>query len=234
MPLPVIAYSDFIGWIKISANTFKQGFLQEYIDDFLDKYLSEVIGDDAFSQIQDDSVPLQKWTDLIEGRMYTDSSGIVRKWEGLTGALKKFIYFEFIRDNFTNTQVGKVKPNNENSENVGNGEIANIARSRYNSASMVTRDPLNSYLEAFNELSEEITSFIDNSDDTYTINVASTEYLYDGDTVTIDNVEYVVSNVVVNTSFGIDAGQIGLSYSGASSWKPYEDVLYCPISAMTI
>jgi hypothetical protein len=58
----------------------------------------------------------------------------------------------------------------------------------------------------------------------YTINVPDTTYLYDGDLVKIDNIEYAVSNVVADTSFDIVASSTGLDFAGKLySYEPYKE-----------
>lgn len=232
MALPIITPTNFTGWVKIVAGDFKGAVLQEYIDVFLEQYVRQIIGDAAFLAIQNQ--PRQKWTDLFGGVSYVDVNDIARKYDGLTVSLLRFIYFEFIRDNFTSTQVGKVTPNNENSITAAAQVVSTVAVSRYNSGVNILNNSLPDFLEAFEELSTPVISFVDNADDTYLINVASTKYVEDTDMVTINDVEYVVSSVTANTSFVIDGSSIGLTFSGNVTWKPYELVEFCPMSIIGI
>lgn len=232
MALPVITVNDFTGWLKIVANQFKQTDLEEYITLFQEQYLRVIVGAGAYQDIENQD--RQKWTDLLNGANYVDTEGKRQYFEGLTKALIRFIYFEFVRDNFTSTQVGRVKGKSENSERANDLEVANVARSRYNQGIFITTD-LYFFLEANEKLVEDITSFIDNLDGTYLLNLSSTKYLAVGDTITINDVEYTVTALTTDTDISIDAGQTGIDFTGSqASWKPYADVNYCEIEPAPI
>ena len=228
MALPVIIPDDFSGWSNIVANSFKEDKLQEYIDLFMEQYLRAIVGDAAYSDMSTQT--RQKWVDLLGGADYVNSEGKRKRHEGLTKSLIYFIYFEFVRDNFTATQTGKVKGKSENSERATALEVANIARSRFNQGALLVRGSTPFFLEANQEFDQEITASTDNADNTYLLAIASTKYLEVGDSVNINGQDYVVSAVVVDTSIVIDAGQTGLDFAGISAtWEPYEDVEYCEI-----
>lgn len=232
MALPTITIDDFVGWLKIVANQFKEEDLDQYILLFREQYLRQLVGAAAYTDIETQT--RQKWTDLLDGVNYMDVDGKRKRYEGLVKPLIRFIYFEFVRDNFTSTQVGRVKGKSENSERANDIEIANIARSRFNNGVLLlTSTP--SFLEANEEFEETVIASTDNLDNTYTLSVPNTKYLEAGDTLTIDGQEYQPISVTANTSIVIDAGQTGLDFTNDQViWKPYEDVEFCQLEAAPI
>lgn len=232
MALPTINVDDFSGWLKIVANQFKEEDLDEYIVLFREQYLRQIVGAAAYADIE--AQTRQKWDDLLNGITYVDEDGKTRHLEGLVKSLTRFIYFEFVRDNFTSTQVGRVKGKSENSERANDMEVLNISRSRYNNGVLLlTSTPR--FLEANEKYEEEVSVSIDNADNTYTLLIPNTTYLETGDSVTIDDQEYQTILVVVDTSISIDAGQTGLDFTGDEViWKPYEDVEFCQLEAAPI
>lgn len=230
--LPVITVDNFSGWTKIVANLFKQDDLNEYITIFTEKYLRSIVGAGAYQDIE--SQTRQKWDDLINGVNYVDSEGKRSYHNGLFTPLVYFIYWEFIRDNFVATQPGNTKPKYENSERSMSLEVAEIARARYNYAVYLTCTT-EDFLESNNEFIEEITNTVDNLDNTYTLSISSTKYLENDDFVTIDDIDYQVSNVVENVSIDIDGGSTGLNFTGKNSlWQPFKDVDYTQIETSVI
>jgi hypothetical protein len=226
MALPVILANSFNGWVDIVANTFKQEKLQEYIDLFVENYIRLIIGDAAFMDIRDQT--RQKWTDLLAGVDYVGANGKRRRFSGLNTSLKYFIYFEFVRDNFTSTQAGKTKNTFENSTRAGDLEVLNTARLRFNQGVLLVNGSTPPFLEANDEFTETATGAVDNADNTYTLSIQNTKYLEVGDVVTVNGEEYTATILNVDTDVTFDAGATGLDFSGASViWEPFEDVDFC-------
>ncbi|WP_123910248.1 hypothetical protein [Flavobacterium covae] len=87
--------------------------LTQYIDEFGRLFMQNLLGFELFKAfdsyvvngVLDNSSP-QKWKDLINGKEYTDSNGVLQKWQGLAytqGSLKKsvivpFVYTEWLKD----------------------------------------------------------------------------------------------------------------------------------------
>lgn len=232
MALPIITVDDFKGWGKISGNQFREEKLTEYISLFMEKYLRDIIGDGAFLEIV--NIDLQKWTDLIEGVDYLNVDGLNFRNDGIKEQLVKFIYFEFVRDDFSSSQVGKVKGSNENSEKLNGPEVGAVVRARYNSGIRELHQSVLMFLANYDQINEPITGFVDNLDNTYTINVASTLYLIDGDQVNINGVDFDISGLISDTSFLIDAGDTGLSFNGNAVYKPYKLVEFDPLQFSTL
>ncbi len=232
MALPTITIDDFVGWLKIVANQFKEEDLDQYVLTFREQYLRQLVGAAAYADIE--AQTRQKWTDLLDGVNYVDVNGERSYHNGLVKSLIRFIYFEFVRDNFTSTQVGRVKGKSENSERANDIEIANVARSRFNNGVLLIASTPD-FLEANEEFEEEVMAFTDNLDNTYTLSIPNTKYLEAGDTVVINGQEYQPISVTADTSIVIDAGQTGLDFTGdLVNWKPYEDVDFCQLEAASI
>ena len=228
MALPVITVDNFSGWVKIVANQFKEQDLEEYITLFREQYLRQIVGDAAYSDIS--TQVRQKWDDLLNGVNYVDVDGKRKYHNGFVKSLIRFIYFEFIRDNFTSTQPGKVKGRSENSDRSTELETSNVAVSRYNHGVILINDSTGPFLEANKEFKEGVTSSTDNADNTYTLAIPNTKYLEAGDTLTVNDVEYTAISVTANTNVVIDAGQTGLDFTGDFViWEPYKDVEFCEL-----
>lgn len=227
MALPVIDIDNFIGWVKIIANQFKEEDLDQYIIIFREQYLRTLVGDIAYADIE--SQTRQKWDDLLNGTAYIDAQGDRRYHQGLVESLVYFIYFEFVRDNFTATQVGRVKGKSENSERANDLEILNVSRSRFNKGTSLIKDTL-CFLEANKLFSEEITASADNNDNTYTLGVGNTTYIENGDLLSIGEGAHLVLSKVPDVSITIDTDQVGLDFIGAfATWQPFRDVYFCPL-----
>ena len=59
------------------------------------------------------------------------------------------------------------------------------------------------------------------------LNIANTKYLEDGEAVSIEGVEYNVTEAASNTSITIEAGETGLVFTDkVVEWSPYEKVSF--------
>jgi hypothetical protein len=224
MALPILTKTDFIGKIRISLNNYSS--FDDYITQIEPVILNEILGADATQEITDDVTLKAKYDDLLNGGYYTNTEcdDETVYFRGLKDYMKYRVYAEFMRDNFASSISGLVKSLNENSVKLTGGELSQVVYNRYNEAITIYEDSIYPYLYFYREIKETCTSSVDNTG-TYTINLASTTYLYDGDTVEIDGVEYVISNLVADTSFDITNATGGLDFSGAELvWKPYYDV----------
>lgn len=232
MGLPIITPSDFSGWIKITANSFKAEDLERYIETFREYYLRDIVGSEAYYDIENTNK--QKWNDLINGVSYIDANNKRQYHNGILMPLKCFIYFEFERDNFTSTQTGKVRGKAENSNRLSGVAAMGAATNRFNIGSRLLNTTCD-FIEAFYEISEVSSSSTDNGDNTYTIGMSSSKYLSMGDFVKTGAYTYDVLNVVDNSSITIQASETGLDFAGLTfSWKPFESVEYKKIGIITL
>ena len=220
MAAPTITPEDFIGWFKISQNQFSK--LQAYIDMFYEDFVIEAIGSDAFYEVDGQTTLQDKWQFLFDGGKYIDTEGMARKLVGLKDIANGVVYFQYVRDQFQPTIVGNVKSEQENSSLLMAERNNMIAVTRYNKSVRDINNSLFCYLDNFKEVKEGITSITNTVGTTYLIELPSTRYLYDGDTVEIGGAEYVVANLIDNTSFEVDSSS---AVSGDTAiWYPYEKV----------
>jgi hypothetical protein len=233
MSLPTITIDDFTGVNKISADIYAQVDFDAYIEQSTIKYIGQILGQEALLYIKDTGTLFAKYNDLIDGVAYDNTKinsdrTVQVEWFGLKSILVPLIYFDYVRDNFINTNTGNVRNRNENSEIVGNTYNSMIALGRYNNG--VGNQPgLTAFLENYNRLTKPIDSFDDLGGGNYRINTSTTFYLNNGDIITYGGVEYVVSNVQLNASFEI-SGETGLTFSGEFQHEPFFKVNYCPLS----
>ncbi|MHC5059126.1 MAG: hypothetical protein ACYTKD_31110 [Planctomycetota bacterium] len=224
MALPIISPSNFEGWIKISADTFQQDKLQQYIDLFEETYFIFFLGAEATKEIIDTASLPEKWADILGGVYYHNIEyDALMKLNGLTNKVKQCIYFEYVRDNFISTSTGKNRNLNENANRLSTHEVNAVARSRYNNSIDYNNRELTQYLTNYIDFEQPIIGFIDNGGDSYTIQTNATKYLADGDTVKIKNEEFTISNLVDNTSFDIVSPETS-SFEGVYLSNPYSIV----------
>lgn len=222
MALPTITIDDFTGWAKIALNEFKQVSLEEYIATFQEEYLRKIVGDWAYYLIASEN--LQKWVDLIQGVSYS-ADGKTIYMPGLKKSLVYFIYFEYTRDNFTSRVTGKAKGKSELSERATDIEVGQIAVSRYNKAVRLINNSLPDFLDYYEKVTTTITNSNSSGGGNYNLTVDTNTYLYAGDTVTIEGIEYGVISVSGSGNIVIDGGATGLDFTGLQAyWKPFESV----------
>lgn len=224
MALPTITYQDFTGLFNISQVTVLRDKLNGFIEEKYAPFIREIIGDPAYIEIKNET-PLtkQKWLDLFNGVDYfNDCTEKMQTHRGLRRVAVGSIYFYWVRDSgILNTPTGNQRNDNSNSNNVSG---IGFARDRYNTVIREMQENIYPFIENYAELKESVISSIDLGGNSYTLLVSDTTYLYDGDTVTIDNEEYIVSNIVDNTSFDIVAGSIGLDFSDKIAvYEPFKD-----------
>jgi hypothetical protein len=224
MALPITIKSDYIGKVRVS--TAKGSQFEQYITEYESKYIKLLTNSEVFRDIRDKADPLpQKYLDLINGVDYTDDCGDLVIFDGLKQMLLLFVYAQYNQDNFQTSIGGNVRSVNENSTVLTADNTAIIVQ-RYNDGVRLYRDELCQFLEEHEDLELTITSSVDNTG-TYTLNVASTKYLSDGDLVTINDVDYTISNTVLDTSFDITNATGGLDFTAdIVKYKPYYE--FCP------
>lgn len=220
MALPVVTTDDFNGYYKLALNEFKTEDLQLYITTFVEQYVRQIIGDAAYSDMV--SQDFQKWLDLSNGIDFVDDNGDRKHLVGLREPLIGFIYFEYVRDNFTSTAVGKVKGKSENSERASDIEVAGVARSRYNRLVCDLNESLKAFLEANETLESLITISYDLGDNRYVLVYADPKYLNTGTEIDLNDQTYEVTEII---NFGFDAGATGLDFTGQTAIWNFSEVV---------
>lgn len=229
MSLPITTPADYTGYVGISSNQFKEENLENYIATYEQRYLLELLNAQAYNDISTQSPLDQKYLDLINGVEWIDCDGDKRYNLGLKEVLLRFIYYHFVSDNFINSDTGMVRNKNENSDYVGDTYNRQMCNQKYNDGISIYEDYVVPFINQFYRISEPVTGYVDNGGGDYTILAASTKYLVNGDTISLNNNTYVVSNLVSDTSFDIVASGPGLVFSGDFTYEPYEDYNLCKI-----
>lgn len=229
MSLPILLNTDFAnGATRISQNADTTTQLRDYISTFENRYIKSILNDLMFSEIRDNGPIHSKYTALINGVDWTDSDGDFHVLEGLKSAMKGFIYYHFVGDNFNSTPVGNVRSLPEISQQVTTGQNTQICNDRFNEGIRIYEQCLD-FVSYYDKIYEDIDSSVESPAGTFTIACGSTLYLEDGDTVTISGVDYVVSSLIVDTSFVITA-TAGTVFSGQFFYEPFKEANLYTIS----
>lgn len=225
MALPITISSDYTGSLRVSTSKSTQ--FDIYIEENEPKYIKLLTNNDVFKDIRDLSNPLpQKYLDLINGVDYTDSCGDLQIFQGLKLIIKNFVYAQYNEDNFQTSIGGNVRSINENSD-VLTADNTLIITKRYNDAVRLYRDELCLFLEEHEELSQVLTNSTHGAGiNNFTLN--STKYLSDGCIVTIFGIDYVINNVILDTSFDVFSDN-PIVIDGSTdlvTYKPFYE--FCP------
>lgn len=231
MAIPAVGVSDFLGFWKINNDVYQNTYFQEYLDQWQDRLIRQIISVDAYVEIDSNGIASkQKWQDLFDGVASYFNSDCDKKLfqEGVKRALKGLLYFIYVRDRmFDPTNSGNVQPLQEASNRSNNVHNGTIAAQRWNNAITVLYDQILPFVREYESLTQTITSSTDNTG-TYTVFVDSTFYLSDGEDVSINGVDYIVSNLVVDVSFDINEATSGLDFTGdLAKYEPYKDFPLC-------
>lgn len=221
MALPAITIDDYVGLIKVSVDTFVAADFQAWIDSEYPELVREILSDAAYIEIRDTAPLPDKWADVMNGNVYLDSDGKQTINTGLTNIIRYWLYWQWVKEQpIVNTNTGNVQNLNENSVAASWGNNGAIAASRYNKAVGWLHNELYPFLCEFEKVTKDVTLAADQGGGVYRLTVDATTYLADGDTVTVDNIEYAAANVTA-TTFDITAASV--SYSVAS-WQPFQDL----------
>lgn len=222
MSLPILVNTDFTnGPFRVSQNADVTTQLNAYISEFERHYILILLNAAMYAEIRDNSPIHSKYTDLINGAEWTDSDGDTYTFRGLKHALKYFVYYHYVGDNFNSTPVGNVRNLPETAQQVTEGQNTQIAFNRFNTG-VDYYNECKEFVDYYERIDEDIVSAVESPAGTYTVTVASTKYLEDGDTITYNNTEYTVSSVVTDTSFVI-TGAAGLTIEGSFYYEPFKD-----------
>ena len=196
--------------VQIAKNQYTTANLQGFINRYEYEYLRKILGDDLltrfFADLDVNNVPQSpKYVALLDGTTYLDSNDKYVIYEGLKGALKFFIWTEYVRkSNYKNTIAGMVANTNENSNVAIMGQISVICRDAFNHG-VVDAVSANRFIQYFERYDTTASSIVFQSGVTYLVTLPSTLFLKDGDTVTIENVDYIIFHLIDDTSFEIDS-----------------------------
>ena len=219
MALPTLTIADFTGSLLVNSQT---ELFTQYIAEQYPQIVRDCLGGGAYADIA--TTTKTKWTDLFSGGAYpVFSTGSIAWNDGLTVAVKNFLYSSIKGDDFVPTNTGAVRALNENSMALAETQTARLAQKRYNSGVLAMQSAA-CFIANYANFAQPITGYVDNGGGSFTIQTSATKYLNDGDTVLIQGIEYVVSNVVSNTSFDIASIQ-ATTFEGDYISNPYAIVV---------
>ena len=226
MSLPILTSADFVGVYLIPSNVFDAARINLYITEYEQKYLRFMLSDKAYIDIKDQETLNTKYSDLIDGGIeWTDDSDNINYLDGLKEILKGLIYYEIFADNWNVHQQGKNLPFGTNSESVSAEVNKQSAYTRYNKAMTAFNCDLVPYIEQFKTLETTVTDTVDEGANLYTLTVADTKYMQNGDTLTIGGSDYVISAIDLDAdTFQITAASTGLDFDDdVVSFDAYKD-----------
>lgn len=205
-----ISPSNFdAGVFRLAQDKYSSDDIQTYIDKYENFYLRIILGDKLYTDFVADltsNVPNHpKYLALLNGATYTNSDGKFVIYDGLIESVKYFIWTEYVRrSNYINTIAGTVENQNENSTTITRGLISQLCRDAWNTG-VPLANGTNYFVFNFDNYESIASSITFVSGTTYLVTIADTLYLADGDTVTINKIDYTVANLVDNVSFEIDS-----------------------------
>lgn len=205
MAWPTLDSDSFIGAFDIdqsSLDTSLSNVIRQYYADFA----RQIVGAAAYKTIADLGDPLpDKYDALLNGATYKpiQSEREQKHHQGVMEAVKRALYFKYAGMYNKSSTEGLVKNEVATANMASATSTAVKVTAVWNEAAYITVDVLD-FVEAFTKRKYEITSITGAGP--YTVAVPDTTYLQDGDTVSISDTDYTVSNLVPDTSFSISAG----------------------------
>lgn len=227
MALPPITVSDFIGTISTNQNEFRQVKQSSYIDTLYPKIIDDLLGVAFTTNVQNTAVLPQKYTDLFFGGgdpYYNICYKKLFRKPVLLDTVKKILYAYWVRNDSMNTTSGQSINDVQNAVMLNRDQIHSDVRQRYNMGISYFNSQIIAFLDNYKDYKSAITGVNNLGGMLNEILTDDTIYLADGDTVVIENTEYIVSNVVENTSFRITA--TFLTVPTSFTYNPYSLLEY--------
>ncbi len=202
--------SDFTGEVNISKNKFTVADLQAYIDRVEEDVLKKMLGDTLYITFKADSFgndagSRDRFKELLNGLEYTDPSDSTYTIDyiGLKRMLRLFVYAEYLPEQaYQNTIIGEVEGSSRNAFNTSITKVNETAEDRQRLA-VDLYDAAQRFISDYNDKEYIPSSIVDQTGDVYLVSVSDTKYIQDGDSIDINGTDYVVSNLVTDTSFEI-------------------------------
>ena len=202
--------SDFTGEVNISKNKFTVADLQAYIDRVEEDVLKKMLGDTLYLTFKADSFgndagSRDRFKELLNGLEYTDPSDSTYTidYVGLKRMLRLFVYAEYLPEQvYQNTIIGEVEGSSRNAFNTSITKVNETAEDRQRIA-VDLYDAAQRFISDYNDKEYVPSSIVDQTGNVYLVSVSDTKYIQDGDSIDIDGTDYVVSNLVTDTSFEI-------------------------------
>ena len=202
--------SDFTGEVNISKNKFTVADLQAYIDRVEEDVLKKMLGDTLYLTFKADSFgndagSRDRFKELLNGLEYTDpsDSAYTIDYVGLKRMLRLFVYAEYLPEQaYQNTIIGEVEGSSRNAFNTSITKVNETAEDRQRLA-VDLYDAAQRFISDYNDKEYIPSSIVDQTGNVYLVSLGSTKYIQDGDSIDINGTDYVVSNLVTDTSFEI-------------------------------
>jgi hypothetical protein len=202
--------SDFTGEVNISKNKFTVADLQAYIDRVEEDVLKKMLGDTLYLTFKADSFgndagSRDRFKELLNGLEYTDPSDSTYTidYVGLKRMLRLFVYAEYLPEQvYQNTIIGEVEGSSRNAFNTSITKVNETAEDRQRIA-VDLYNAAQRFISDYNDKEYIPSSIVDQTGNVYLVSVSDTKYIQDGDSIDIDGTDYVVSNLVTDTSFEI-------------------------------
>jgi hypothetical protein len=122
---------------------------------------------------------------------------------GLKRMLRLFIYAEYLPNQlYNNTIIGEVEGSSRNAFNTAVTKVNDTAEDRQRMG-VDLYDAAQRFISDNNDKEYNPSSIADQGGNVYLVSVSTTKYIQNGDTVNINGADYVVSNLVTDTSFEI-------------------------------
>ena len=202
--------SDFTGEVNISKNKFTVTDLQAYIDRVEEDVLKKMLGDTLYLTFKADSFgndagSRDRFKELLNGLEYTDPSDSTYTidYVGLKRMLRLFVYAEYLPEQaYQNTIIGEVEGSSRNAFNTSITKVNETAEDRQRLA-VDLYDAAQRFISDYNDKEYIPSSIVDQNGNVYLVSLGSTKYIQDGDSIDINGTDYVVFNLVTDTSFEI-------------------------------
>ena len=204
MPWPTIDNSNFTGAIKISQ-VAADSTLSNVIGQYYPETARLIVGaaDYAIIEALPDPMP-QKYIDLLNGSTYVIKPGKRKQayHGGVINAIEFALYFQYESLYYKGGTQGLVKNNTDVASTASTTDAYAKATWAWNVANTTSKQVCK-FVFAHSKREYAIDSY--SGTGTVTVNLSDTQYMADGDTVNIGNVDYTISNLVPDTSFEITA-----------------------------
>lgn len=205
----ILLNTDFVNDTKIANNQFTDGVIDECIVRNQQRFLTLLLGDDLYLKFGGElpTPTREEYTELLNGVVYVDPNDSLSRNVDFVGIKKMLRYFTYydcvINSGFEHSIVGITTGSSRNALTADRAVVNGLAENKYNEAVNLYNAAFK-FIDDIQDQSYATTSIVDNVDGTFTVNLTSTKYILNGDTVTINGTDYVVSSVVVDTSFDIN------------------------------
>lgn len=237
MTTQAISKTDMIGILALSISSADTEDFNSISLMIQNEVARQILGDELYNDFTTDfdagsGTPTeQKWIDFLDGVTWTEvinendsTEDIDHNSDGIKESWKYFVYYEWLQQvPFVNNFTGKKTNSAINGAPLSRQDLNTESQDRYNRGTEIYKRVYD-FLCYYEDYQVDYTSIVESPAGTYTVTLADTTYLKNGDEVSIDGIRYTVANLVSNTSFEFTA-TTGLTFSNDFViWYPFENV----------